>query len=97
MNKSHETKFIVKAKVECIFEKHHRNRNAFELIFCEFTATSKKIRFPCKGHVEDAKEMLSHIVQYYLQIRMRQSIRQEKAEITKERVLKRKAAKLCDT
>ena len=78
----HENKFIVNAKVETLFEKHHRYRNAFELIFCEFTATSKKIRFPCNDHVEDAKEMLSHIVQYYLQIRMRQSIRQEKAEIT---------------
>ena len=57
----------------------------------------KKLSFQCKEHANEAVEMLSYIIKFYLQIRMRQFVRQEMAEIKNVSVLKKKAAKLCDT
>ena len=63
-------------------------------IFCH---VKQNLFFQCKEHANEAVEILAYIIQFYLQIRMRQFIRQEMAEIKKVSVLKKKSAKVCDT
>ena len=66
------------------------------LIQIHFVKKYKSAFFDIYISVE-AVEMLAYIIQFYLQIRMRQFVRQEMAEIKKVSALKKKAAKLCDT
>ena len=83
--------------VEYLFNKHCRSSNSFDLILDDLISSETKFSFQCKEHANEAVEMLAYIIQFYLQIRMRQFVRQEMAEIKKVSVLKKKAAKLCDT
>ena len=84
--------------VEYLFNKHCRSSNSFDLILdALISSDEKKISFQCKEHANEAVEMLACIIQFYLTIRMRQFVRQEMAETKKVSVLKKKAAKVCDT
>ena len=84
--------------VEYLFNKHCRSSNSFDLILDDLISSGeKKFSFQCKEHANEAVEMLAYIIQFYLQIRMRQFVRQEMAEVKKVSNLKKKAAKLYDT
>ena len=84
-------------KIEYLFRKHRASRNSFDLIVSEFSSAEIKLHFPCKEHSKDVSKIYIYIVMTYLQIRMREYIKQEMANIKKESVLKKKATKLCTT
>ena len=66
-----------------IFNKHCQSSNYFDLILDDLISSETKFSFQCKEHANEAVEMLAYIIQFYLQIRMRQFVRQEMAEIKK--------------
>lgn len=88
--------YKILAEVENLFNQYRTYKNAFELIVSHFVERQNVIKFPCIQHVEDAKNIFINMVQYYLQIRIRQFIRDNNAEVKKDSILNRKRAKLCD-
>ena len=69
--------------VEYLFNKHCRSSNSFDLILDDLISCQTIFIFQCKEHANEAVEMLAYIIQLYLQIQMRQFVRQEMAELKK--------------
>ena len=75
--------------VEASFVKHCNNTNVFDLVVCEIT--QQTFKFPCSEHATD---VLSYLLDFYLQNRMRQYAKTKMAHEKKQNLQKKKAANL---
>lgn len=77
------TLYKILGEVEALFKIYCNKKNAFELVLMHFVEKQNIITFPCTLHIDGAKDIFMHMVQYYLQIRTRQYIRDDTAEVKK--------------
>lgn len=89
--------FKIILTVEHLFDQFKQCSNAFDLILSALTTSGEKFKFPCLIHDDKAVDIIAFIIQFYLQIRMREFIYQQKESIKRENILKKKAARLCST
>ena len=78
-------------QIEILFRKYyHVGRNAFDFILKDLTSSKINIQFSCKDHVNNSVEIVAYVIQFYLQIRFREFLKDEIAEIKKISRLKKK-------
>ena len=78
-------------KIETSFAKHCNRSNAFELVVRD--VTEKQLEYPCSKHASD---VYAYLITYYLQNRMRQFAKIKMADIKKDNLETKKAAKLTE-
>ena len=78
-------------QIEIFFRKYcHAGRNAFDFILKDLISSKISIKFSCKDHVSNAVKIVAYVIQFYLQIRFREFLKDEMAEIKKISRLKKK-------
>ena len=69
-------------QIEILFRKYcHVGRNAFEFILKDLTSSIISIQFSCKDHVNNVVEIVAHVIEFYSQIRFREFLKDQMAEI----------------
>ena len=79
-------------RIQQSFEKNCKHSNVFALVVAELC--KETFAFPCFDH---AKDVLAYLIQYYLEIRMRQFAKGKIAELKKTNLEQKKRAKLATT
>lgn len=79
-------------KIEKYFEKNCNKSNVFELILEDLSKDI--IKFPCSIHAPD---ILSYLIEYYLENRMRNFIKSKICDKKKTNLNKKKIAKLAES
>ena len=88
--------FYTTGRITAYIKQHTQCSTCLNAFLTNSEIHADTISFSC-DQLPESLSRFAYIIQFYLQIRIRQFVRQEMAEITKVSVLKKKAAKLCDT